>query len=434
MQLLSNARIVQHLVTQCSYFTVLFTSYLEALNRAVVPNDHFAAFILPSIVCLAQSLAAPTTCHHDGSPDFSTVSTNKPDTRSAEVMAVINRIAELQSGFHVDIPASYSLCRLENPQQVFFVPLIIGAKLEAAELLGTGGMAAGRATKRELSVYIKDLKERTAFLQRNFGGIVQFPLTGGFPIPGTVRVDHVITDTGPDKKRLHVITSDLNNVFFHHEAVAVFLEDANSFDMFLNVAKLIQFADGQLMFVHKHIESAADDKWIRGLNCEREHFLNIMAHFTSALAPANVSVPSNVDRGQPQPPSLLIPDRQILILQSCLRRSVIYLLQYLTAAIQQNSTFAIPMWLKYSNQLLEHFDRNQFVTCCIFHPISFHLPLHRALSYFLALLAVHVKTLNAHSLIRELLNPSFAALALQHPLSLLTVLYVAFNSFLTAIS
>jgi hypothetical protein len=429
VQLLSNARIVQHLVTQCSYFTVLFSSFLDALNRAVVAKDHMSAFMLPSVVCLVKSLAAPSASSHDGSPDLSSVFARMPDIRSAEVMSIINRIAELQSGFNVDIPASYSACRLQNPQQAFFIPLNVGANLETVALSGSRGVLGERAITREMTVYIRELKDRTAVLQRNFGGIVQFPLTGGFPIPGTVRVDHVITDTGPDKKRLHVITSDLANVFFHHEAVAVFLEDAESFDMFLNVAKLMQFADGQLMFVHKHIENVADEKWIRGLNCEREHFLNIMAHFTSALAPANVSVPSNVDRGQPQPPSLLIPDRQISILHSCLRRTVIYLLQYLTAAIQQNATFAIPMWLKHSNQLLEHFDRSHFVTCCIFHPISFHLPLHRALSYFLALLAVHMQTLNRHSPIRELLNPSFAALALQHPLSLLTAVYVVFNSF-----
>jgi hypothetical protein len=148
-----------------------------------------------------------------------------------------------------------------------------------------------------------------------------------------------------------------------------------------------------------------------------------MAHFTSALAPANVCVPSGLERGQPQAPSSLLPHRQISILQSCLRRAVIFLLQYLTAAIQQDSTFSIPMWLKHNNQLLEHFDKSQFVTCCVFHPVSFHLPMHRALSYFLALLTVHNQSISEHSLIRELLNPSFAALALQHPLSLLTAVY-----------
>ena len=433
VQLLSNARIVQHLVTQCSYFTVLFSSLLESLNRAVVPNDRVSAFVLPGIACVVKSLAVPPACDVQFH-ELSNVSANMPDVRSAEVIAILNRIAEIQSGFHVDIPSSYVACRLQSPQNAFFIPLNIGAKMEnpafsletaALSPAGHRGMTGGRAVSRELSLYIRELNDRTAVLQRNFGGISRFPLTGGFPIPGTLQVDHVITDTGPDKKRLHVITSDLANVFFHHDAVAAFLEDADSFDMFLNVAKLMQFADGQLMFVHRHIENVADDKWIRGLNCEREHYLIIMAHFTSALAPGNVSVPSFVDRGQPQASSSLAAERRISILHSCLRRSVIFLLQFLTAGIQQNATFAIPMWLKHNNQLLEHFDRSQFVTCCIFQPVSFHLPLHRTLSYFLALLSVHMQTINAHSPIRELLNPSFAALALQHPLSLLTAVCVS---------
>ncbi len=406
---------------------MLFSSYLEALNRAVIPKDPLSAFVLPSIVCIQS----------DGF-------LKRPDIRTVEAMAIIDRITQLQSGFHVDIPSSYHACRLENPQEAFTIPLNIGAKLDyaaagggdgGAQLLSTQSsgprlgnqwVALRRVFTRELNVYIQELKDRTAFLQRNFGGISQFPLTGGFPIPGTLQVDHIITDTGPDKKRLHVITSDLSNVFFHHDAVAAFLEDANAFDMFLNVAKLLQFADGQLMFVHRHIENVSEDKWIRGLNCEREHFSNIMSHFSSALVPVNVCVPSGVDRSQPQAPSSLPPDRQVSILHSCLRRAVIFLLQYLTARIQQDATFSIPMWLKHNNQLLEHFDSSQFVTCCIFHPVSFHLPIHRSLSYFLALLTVHNQFITEQSPIRELLNPSFAALALQHPLSLLTAVYAVF--------
>jgi hypothetical protein len=425
VQLLSNARIVQHLVTRCSYFSVLFSSFLEALNRAVVPKDHFSAFVLPSVVCVVNSLAIlpEMDLSIGGSP-------KKPDIRTAEVISIIDRIAELQSGCHVDIPVSYHACRLNSSQRAFAIPLNIGAKFDAAEVprtrSGIGGAAWARVLTPELSPYIQALKDRIAFLQRNFGGIAKFPLTGGFPIPGTLQVDHIITDTGPDKKRLHVITSDLSNIFYHNDAVAVFLEDANTFQMFLNIAKLLQFADGQLMFVHRHIESAPDDKWIRGLNCEREHFSNIMTQFTSALAPGNVSVPSSLDRGQPQAPSSLPLDRQISILYSCLRRSVIFLYQYLTAAIEQDATFSIPMWLKATNQLLEHFDCSQFVTCCIFHPVSFHLPIHRTLSYFLALLTVHEHTTTEHSSVRELWNPSFAAHALQHPLSLLTAVYVLF--------
>jgi len=425
VQLLSNARIVQHLITQCSYFTILFSSYLEALSRAVVPNDALSAFVLPSVVCVLNSASMPPEPPpqptHDGSPQPVIVRAKSVNLRTADAINMMQRIAELQCGCHVEVPASYlSVRRSGDPDKAFFIPLNVSAQAAAFSADGSGR----RIMNLQLSSYIRDIKDRTAHLQRNFGGMSRFPHTGGFPIPGTLQVDHLVTDTGPDKKRLHVVTSDLSNIFFHHGAVAVFLEDAASFDMFLNVAKLIQFADGQLMFVHRHIESVTEDKWIRGLNMEREHFSSILANFTSALVPRNVFVPMASDRGQLQAPSSLLPEKQLSILYSCLRRTVIFLLKHLTTAIEKDATFSFPMWLKHSNQLLEHYDSNQFVTCCIFHPISFHLPIHRTLSYFLALLVVHKQRLAADSPIRELLNPSCAALALQHPLSLLTAVYV----------
>jgi hypothetical protein len=424
VQLLSNARIVQHLITRCSYFAVIFSSFLEALNRAVVPNDPRSAFVLPSIVCVVNSASMPIEFPPQPSdqgftqPTF--VRAKSVGLRTADAIAITDRIAELQSGCHVEVPGSYYIVRRsEDPDKAFFTPLNVVAQV-CPDVAHSSGR---RVLTKELLNYIQEIKDRTAFLQRNFGGITRFPHTGGFPIPGTLQVDHVITDTGPDKKRLHVVTSDLSNIFFHHGAVAVFLEDAKSFDMFLNVAKLMQFADGQLMFVHHHIERANEDKWIRGLNMERDHFSSILTNFSSALVPHNVCVPTALDRGQLQAPSSLGAERQVSILYSCLRRAVIFLLQHLTAAIDKDATFSFPMWLKHSNELLEHFDRNQFVTCCIFHPISFHLPIHRTLSYFLALLIVHKQRLSADSPIRELLNPSCAALALQHPLSLLTAVY-----------
>jgi hypothetical protein len=334
----------------------------------------------------------------------------------------MNRIAELQSGRRVAVSSSFYVHRRDHPAAAFSVPLIDAESesFDPRQDFGTGQASGAPALSKELSVYISQLKDRTAALQRNFGGISQFALTGGFPTPGTLQVDHPITDTGPDRKRLHFITSDLANIFFHHDAAAAFLEDANSFHMFLSIAKLMQFADGQLMFVHRHIESVADDKWIRGLNCERDHFLNILTHLTAALAPANTSVPSAVDRGQSQDSSALLPERQLSILYSCLRRAVIYLLQFLSAAIKESATFSLPLWLQHSNQLLQHLDRCQFVTCCVFQPVSFHLPLHRCLSYFLALLTVHNHTAASHPHIRQLFDPSLAALSLQHPLCLLT--------------
>lgn len=425
VQFLSNARIVHHLVTRFSYLPVLFSSLLEALNRAVIPNDHDSAFVLPSVVCFMKSMSMSPESRvrtlSDGSSVSMAAPARVPDSRLALAIAISDRIAEIQSGRHVCVPDSYYACRREIPSKAFAIPLTFGDMLDST-VFPRSPSAGGFVLTQELSSYIKDLKESTAALQRNFGGISHFARTGGFPIPGTLRVDQIFVDTEPAKKRLYVIMTDLSNIFFHHDAVAVFLEDAKAFDMFLNVAKLMQFADGQIMFVHKHIEFAGEEKWIRlEMSCEQEHFSNTMMRFTSALAPSHVFVHGNgADSDQSPASSALPPDRQISIVFSCLRRVIIFLLQYLTAAIQRDSTFAIPMWLKHTNQLLEHFDPRQFVTCCIFHPVSFHLPIHRALSFFLALLSVHKRTISGHSPVRELLNPSFAALAMQHPLCLLT--------------